>query len=312
MHKNPLVSVILVTYNSAKFVTETLESIKEQSYDNIELIITDDCSFDGTVEVCNNWIEKNKTRFVKTNIITVKSNTGIPANCNRGANEATGEWLKFVAGDDALYSDAVKNAAAFINTNPEVKIFSSTVDYFLDELKPERKSRSRNDEHLSFYKMNASQQYQQLLSLNVIHAGGIFLQKKLLQDCGMFVEQYSFLEDHPMWLKITKLGNKIFYLNSKTLMYRLHSASVFSSVNSNRFLFNNYYKRKRLFEKEMILPNIGLKKRLYINYVYYQKYLFDSLGLNRNNRLCRFMFTFFSAISPQALSEFFFKSNSAN
>ena len=72
MHKNPLVSVILVTYNSAKFVTETLESIKEQSYDNIELIITDDCSFDGTVEVCNNWIEKNKTRFVKTNIITVK------------------------------------------------------------------------------------------------------------------------------------------------------------------------------------------------------------------------------------------------
>lgn len=57
---NPLVSVIVITYNSAKYVLETLESIRVQSYQNIELIISDDCSKDNTIDICRNWIGKMK------------------------------------------------------------------------------------------------------------------------------------------------------------------------------------------------------------------------------------------------------------
>ena len=52
----PLVSVVVITYNSAKFVIETLESVKSQTYKNIELIISDDCSTDDTVERCRLWL----------------------------------------------------------------------------------------------------------------------------------------------------------------------------------------------------------------------------------------------------------------
>lgn len=57
MMKNPLVSVIVITYNSSKYVLETLNSVAAQTYDNIELIISDDCSVDNTVEICRNWLK---------------------------------------------------------------------------------------------------------------------------------------------------------------------------------------------------------------------------------------------------------------
>ena len=80
----PLVSIIVITYNSSKYVLETLESAYNQTYQNIELIISDDCSTDDTVEVCKKWVDEHKDRFVRSEIITTPVNTGIPVNCNRG------------------------------------------------------------------------------------------------------------------------------------------------------------------------------------------------------------------------------------
>ena len=68
----PLVSVSVITYNSSKTVLETLESVKTQTYPNIELIISDDCSPDNTVEVCREWIEQNKERFVRIEILAAE------------------------------------------------------------------------------------------------------------------------------------------------------------------------------------------------------------------------------------------------
>ena len=56
----PLVSVIVVTYNSSKYIIETLDSIKNQTYSNLEIIITDDSSNDMTMSRINNWLDRNK------------------------------------------------------------------------------------------------------------------------------------------------------------------------------------------------------------------------------------------------------------
>ena len=102
-----LVSIVVITYNSVRFVLETLESIKKQTYNNIELIISDDASTDRTVEVCKTWIDDNYRRFKRTKLITVHRNTGIPANFNRGVMAAKGAWIKTIAGDDVLYQNCI-------------------------------------------------------------------------------------------------------------------------------------------------------------------------------------------------------------
>ena len=69
MDDNSVVSVCVITYNSSKYVLETLESIRMQSYQNIELIICDDCSKDDTVEICKRWIQSYSARFINVLLI---------------------------------------------------------------------------------------------------------------------------------------------------------------------------------------------------------------------------------------------------
>lgn len=80
---NPLVSVVVITYNSMLYVQKTLESILAQSYSNLEIIISDDASSDETVTFCSQWLQKNGNRFKRTRVVTLSVNTGIPANANR-------------------------------------------------------------------------------------------------------------------------------------------------------------------------------------------------------------------------------------
>src|SRR5947209_20083704 len=128
MEKNleslPLVSVIVITYNSASTVLETLISIKQQTLQNIELIITDDCSYDTTVEVCLNWLNLNRERFVNVTILKADKNTGVAANCNRGLKASTGQWIKFIAGDDILLTDCLYNNLHFSRENNSKITFS--------------------------------------------------------------------------------------------------------------------------------------------------------------------------------------------
>ena len=57
---SPLISILVISYNSSKFIIDTLESIKKQSYNNIELIVSDDYSTDNTIELVTNWLKLNK------------------------------------------------------------------------------------------------------------------------------------------------------------------------------------------------------------------------------------------------------------
>ena len=66
---NTQVSVVVVTYNSSDFILETLESISHLNWKEIELIVTDDCSKDDTVEICRDWLKQNGQRFLSIRVM---------------------------------------------------------------------------------------------------------------------------------------------------------------------------------------------------------------------------------------------------
>ena len=119
-NNNILVSVIVVSYNSEKTIEETLNSIKSQSYDNIELIISDDGSKDNTIDICKRWLQINGKVFSCYQLITVELNSGIPANCNRSLKASNADWVKFIAGDDTLKRDCVKENVKYINLHNDI------------------------------------------------------------------------------------------------------------------------------------------------------------------------------------------------
>ncbi len=102
MRLNDLVSVIVLTYNSSNKVLLTLESIKQQKYKNIEIIISDDASSDDTVSIIEHYIKKNK--YTKIVFIKNEINLGTVANYQNALLKANGVYIKPIGAGDLLYS----------------------------------------------------------------------------------------------------------------------------------------------------------------------------------------------------------------
>lgn len=95
----PKVSIMIITYNQVNFVHETLKSAIEQDYENLEVVISDDGSSDGTVKIIEEYAKRFPSRI---KAITGGPNLGITGNCNRALSHCTGEFIAMQGGDDVL------------------------------------------------------------------------------------------------------------------------------------------------------------------------------------------------------------------
>ncbi len=104
--KLPLITFIVTSFNYENYVIKTLESIKNQSYENIEIIVVDDCSGDNSVSNIKNFIENNKDLRIK--LIENPNNKGQMATMHAGLAQAQGQFVSFVDSDDILVKDYAK------------------------------------------------------------------------------------------------------------------------------------------------------------------------------------------------------------
>lgn len=224
-----LVSVTVITYNSARYVLETLESIKAQTYHDVELIVSDDCSSDDTVEICQRWIAKNKHRFLRTELLTSDHNTGIPANGNRAIRASRGEWIKGIAGDDLLTPECVYCNLKYVQqTREHIKIlFSNAVPFTVD--KDGRRVTyplgTTSARLLHFGGLSSHEQFEEILNGYTLPAPSVFFRRKLMLQYP-YNELYKYLDDIPQWYKLTYNGVKLHYFDFDSAMYRVSDDSV--------------------------------------------------------------------------------------
>ena len=252
----PLVSVTLTTYNSAKFVVETLESARAQTYQRIELIISDDCSVDNTVEICRNWIALYKDRFERTEIITVPQNTGVSANCNRCIHASNAAWIKLIAGDDILLPNCIEDNMQFVANNAKVAVVFSQVLLYKEEFVPEKIITvipASYPMNLMCTTFSAEDQYKLLLlSDRITYTPSSFFNKQTLLEVNGFDAENKLVEDYPMWLKLTKAGNKLYFFEKPTVGYRKHAAAANNMLDSR--LFKPLFLNSGPFLKKNVYP----------------------------------------------------------
>ena len=119
----PLVSVGIASYNNGKYIVETLDAILGQTYQNIELIIVDDCSKDDSVSVINDWIQHKRERFTEVRFMVNDQNKGICYSCNRLLKNAKGKYFSLNGSDDIMLKNRIEE---------NIKIFESAVDKYYD------------------------------------------------------------------------------------------------------------------------------------------------------------------------------------
>ena len=268
-----LVSVPVVTYNAAAFVIETLESIFNQTYQNIQLIISDDCSKDETVELVKKWCSQTrvKERFADVKIVTVPKNTGVSANCNRSIKASNGEWVKFIAGDDILLPNCIKDNMKFVEDNQEARIIFSQIEVYQDTFEQSnliKKLPTDYPDNLMHQSFTAKQQFNLLLEADrITYTPSYFFNKKTIVELGCYDEANKLVEDYPMWLKLTQAGIKLSYFHTATVGYRIHANAT---NNTGEVLFkpsvlNSYLVRKKFAHPH--LPWWQVKQEMWVNYV---------------------------------------------
>ena len=106
---NELVSIIMSSYNTAKFISETIECVLAQTYPNWELLIVDDCSTDDTDEVVRPYLADERIHYVKND-----TNSGAAISRNRALREAKGKWVAFLDSDDLWLPEKLEKQLCFM------------------------------------------------------------------------------------------------------------------------------------------------------------------------------------------------------
>lgn len=261
----PFVSIVVVTYNSAPYIVETLNSFVVQTYENLEIIICDDCSTDETQKIIDSWIDKFEGQSkIPIHKFYSSKNLGITKNLQNGVLKANGEWVKTMAGDDLLISTAIEELVNFSITKNS-KFSYSNIDFFpFENVDNSLLTYQQNAVYFGEANLSAEAQHKILKNFNFVFTPGVFFNKLAFDSIKGFDLDIPFLEDWPLYIKIAKNGYKIRFLNRKLVQYRIHNTSVQKSKkysdSLNIFSFKYQYSSSvYMFLRKFVSVNIMSK-----------------------------------------------------
>lgn len=194
------VSVIIPCYKYAHFLKECVDSVRNQTYKNIEIIVVDDGSPDNTKEVC----EQLGVKCVS------KLNGGLGSARNAGIKEATGEYIMCLDADDKLVPGAIQE---HVNLMGEKTIAQCALMEF-------------GESHNVFTPLGAT--IESLLYANSVYCNAMF-PKKAWEESGGYDESDTMrlgYEDWEYWIRLTDLGYNVVTSNNLALRYRKHPNSM--------------------------------------------------------------------------------------
>lgn len=286
-----LVSILVVSYNAEKYIIELLESIRKQTYSKLELVIADDGSKDKTVQLAKEWLVENKQRFCNSCILDSAQNYGTVKNLNKGLQACTGEYVKIIAADDMLMENCITDLVNYCRTQ--------NLDFAIGDIQRVSdigemlKNTELSEEQKIFYAMNAQQQYCYLLRSNPVISPGEIYKRDFLMKYNGFDQNYLLIEDYPFFLRITKDGNKIQFLNKKVVYYRESATSV-AHPDKNVKIYNELISKdaKKIFYK-MRFQGLVNEKQYGLVIRNIRRFLVRDivilLGNSNKNILCRVM-----------------------
>ncbi len=288
--KFPLVTIVVCTYNSGEFILEALESVKAQTFSNIELIITDDGSQDDTVQKVKAWTGYaiNSQRFLRIKVLESATNTGTSANVNRGLYASWGEWIIFLAGDDSLKPACVEANVRWITSNPQIKVLFSKVDVYRYNLEPHSFIYSTPGDPYNKCGIlapgrSAWSQHKMLLLCDRIHfTPSLFINRNTLISVKGFDERFKLYEDYPLWLKLTQAGHRLYFMDETTVNYRQHQGACNNKFSD--YLINPNYFKMEYLRRKCTYPFLPFDIRLNQRMTYFISLLFKNGLLSRNSR----------------------------
>ncbi|MCC9063896.1 glycosyltransferase family 2 protein [Flavobacterium piscisymbiosum] len=205
MQKSPLVSIICLCYNHEQFVVESLNSVLNQTYKNIELIIADDCSTDSSEKTIKNWLEN----YPDVPFISNETNLGNTKTFNKALKIAKGDYVIDLAADDVLLPNCVeKQIDTFLNSNQKkLAIVYGNAEIISENNKHLRYYYEVNPEKKVLKKPATGDIYSSILSQNsMICSVSSMVKRQVLDELRGYDENLAY-EDLDLWIRTARNYN---------------------------------------------------------------------------------------------------------
>jgi len=247
MNKEPLISVIVTTFNRADLIGKTINSILKQSYSKIELLIVDDGSTDNTKEIIKNYND-SRIKYIET------ENWGGPARPrNIGLKYSKGEFIAFCDDDDLWVPNKLEKQLKYFKTNEIIAIGSEVINFGNLKYIYNKPLRTRK-------KKITILTHKDLLLGESVALSSLIVKKNKIR----FSEDYNlvFVEDWDYQIKLTKAGKNIIKIPDKLINYRIQP-------------FTNNFAKKAInminviqkYQNQLPLQEVNYLKKKYFYYL---------------------------------------------
>lgn len=248
-NNEPLVSIVIPCYNHQQFVHDSIQSVINQSYKNIELIIIDDGSKDDSVVKIREMVELCANRFVRFEFRS-RPNKGLSATLNEALEWCQGKYYSAIASDDQMLIRKTEIQVDYLESNDEIVAVFGGVK-LIDENNIELKEWLTEEKICSFEEI-------------IMHEHKLYAPTQMLRlDAVKGVDGYNsdvFIEDWYMWLKLSQNG-KIACISDLLALYRKHdsnSSDNFEKIHQGRIEVLDFFKEHLLYKR-------ALKNIIWIN-----------------------------------------------
>ena len=224
MNEKPLVSVIVPTYNYGRFIGETLECLRAQTYANWECVIVDDGSTDDTAEQVARLMERDaRFKFVR------QENARQAAAKNNGLRNSAGEYIQFLDADDLIESQKFEQQVEFLETHPEVDIVYGSMRYFTTENPSDRLYWvwGENKPWMPEISGSGKEMLTALVQQNIMVINSPLIRRSVVDTVGLFDSLLPPAEDWDYWVRCAAAGMRFEFkdLPGTLALVRWHSSS---------------------------------------------------------------------------------------
>ena len=222
MTNKPLFTVIILSYNQEKTICESISSVLDQNYENMELIITDDASAGFDKNAIQEHIDRNKRGNLRNSIIlTREQNAGTVKHLNAAIKKASGYYVTVFAGDDCLYDEHTlsNHEKAFVE-HPDKNMITAQCYRYDSEMKELLLKQVPVDRAHKINESPASVQFRMLSEWNAFAMGATAFKKEMLEKHNFFDEKYKLIEDWSLFLRLTRSGETFHFVDFVALKHR--------------------------------------------------------------------------------------------
>lgn len=245
--KKPLVSIITPSFNQGQFIEDTIKSVLNQTYDNIEYIVIDGTSTDNTLSILEKY--HSKLKFIS------EKDTGQSNAINKGFTMSKGEIIGWINADDVLLPDSVEMVVKEFQAKDNLSIVYGNCAY-IDEFNETIRSYGRDLHRFPNINLNYL-----LHKKAAVSQPGSFYSTPLVKKVGYLDESLHYAMDYDLWIRLLRVG-EIKFIDRVLANFRIHSTS--KTVSHQKAFAPEIYRVARKYGGSLdVVPSYYLKENFY-------------------------------------------------